>query len=83
MILKGSKGNNEVERKFLFEKIFINETFEIVTFSYGCHFLFECFTHKNGLKREIVDKKILIPQRNIEVRDTKYTKYKSGHSGLQ
>ena len=46
-----------MERKFLFQKLFINETFEIVTFSYGCHFLFECFTHKNGLKREIVGKK--------------------------
>ena len=58
MILKGSKGNNEVERKFLFLKVFINETFEIVTFSYGGHFLFECLTHKNGLKREIGDRKI-------------------------
>ena len=59
------KGNNEVERKFPFLKLFINETFEIVTFSYGCHFLFECFTHKNGLKREIGDKKFLTtPKKN-------------------
>ena len=58
MIKWGSKGNNEVERKFLFQKLFINETFEIVTFSYGGHFLFECLTHKNGLKREIVDKNL-------------------------
>ena len=59
MIFNDSKGNNnnEVERKFLFQNLFINETFEIVTFSYGCHFLFECFTHKNRLKRKIGGKK--------------------------
>ena len=75
MILKGSKGNNEVERKFLFLKVFINETFEIVTFSYGGHFLFECLTHKNGLKREIVDKKI--PDTTKKHLDTN-TKYEPG-----
>ena len=74
------KGNNEVERKFPFLKLFINETFEIVTFSYGCHFLFECLTHKNGLKREIVDKKFLIPQGNMKIQNRKFT---SGHSGFQ
>ena len=77
MILKGSKGNNEVERKFLFQEFFINETFEIVTFSYGCHFLFECLTHKKGLKREIVDKKI--PDTTKKHLDTN-RKYIPGHS---
>ena len=42
---------------YFIQKLFINETFENVTFSYGCHFLFECLTHKNGLKRESVDTK--------------------------